>query len=1179
MRYSFGDYILDTERHELLRADTPIKLRPKVFQVLAYLVSHRDRMVPKDELLGTIWPRVVGDAVLNSCVMAARQAVGDDGRAQNVIKTRHGLGYRFVAPASESEHGSADMEAPEDPRPATDHQPSHPPAAEPTPPPPGPGTTPNMPSGLAREHKTVTVLACAIVQAEEFAQRLGAEAMHELMQGFFRHARTVMDRYEGTIVQWGGDGFLALFGAPVAHEDDGRRAVLASVELTELLKEPEPSKAGSPPADSPINDGHIASIGLHTGPVVVGAMDETPFQQPYTARGETTDIASRLQSDAAPGGILLSENTYRQVEAEIEAEPQDGRKDSPPAYRFLGIVKRRAGVPQRFQSHLSQFVGRSTELAILHERLARAVSEAGQAISVTGVPGIGKSRLLDEFCQSLSAEAVMFLRGQCLPYGKTTPYLPLVELVRDLCAIGETDDTLNTTTNVRAYLERMETTEETEPLLLELLGVPVERELLIRLSPQARRARTFALLNELLFAAATARPMVIVIEDLHWIDATSQEWLDGFVARLGDSAILLLVTYRPPHSPAWLGRSSATQLALPPLTPRHSAMLVKSIFSQAELAHTVTEDLVAKGDGNPFFLEELTQAMDGDPDGPRSAAIPDTVQAVLASRIDRLDPIRKRLLQTCSVIGPRIPHALLRHVSGVDEDILDLGLAQLEETGFLLEARAMPVRTFRFKHALTQDVTYQGLLRGSRENLHAQLAEILERHFDDIVAHQPEMLARHHTEAGNSKAAVAYWQRAGRKAYERSANIEAISYSTKGLEVLAGAADDEDGAKNELSLQLTLAPALMAAKGYASPEVERASARAQTLCEQIGDERQLFRALVGSWNLYWVRGELATARDVATRLLSLAESANDPVPKIRAHAAMGEILFHTGELEASHEHLQRGVALYEEIASGHSFAAQTPQVACLSYAAWASWHLGHSDQSIAHAAEAVALADQIEHPLSLALSLTLKSELHQFRLEIHECRTFAERAVAVSRAQGFPFWEGSSLILLGWAQAMGGDFDRGHGTMKKGLTVFAETGARVQQTPWLGMLAEIHSHAGHIDDGLRIVEEALSWVDQTGEQHYSSELHRLRGELLLSTNRGGNGQAAEAAFGQAIDIARRQGAKMRELRASVNLARLRQDRGRTEEAAKVLQSALSRCAEDRGGTEISGARSLLDSLS
>ena len=1178
MRYSFGDYVLDTGQHELLRSGEPIKLRPKVFQVLAYLVTRRDRMVPKDELLEAIWPRLVGEAVLNSCIMAARKAVGDDGRSQNAIKTMHGVGFRFVAPVREdAQEDKADEKKPGPAAASLETVPARPAipparAVEPEPSddaPPEYRAEPSPPPALVREHKTVTVLACAIVQAEDFAQRLGPEAMHELMQGFFAGARTVMDRYEGTIVQWWGDGFMALFGAPVAHEDDGRRAVLAALELLES------------PADS---DGcRGVAVGLHTGPAVVGPLAETPFLQPYTARGETTDTAIRLQTEAGAGGILMSDSTHRLVATEVDAEAVTDGGDGPLAYRLLGITRRRAGVPLRSHSPQSRFVGRGEELAILQERLARVENESGQAISITGAPGIGKSRLLDEFRAMLPADDILYLKGHCLPYGRTTPYAPLIEIARDLCGIGDTDDADAVIEKVRAVIGSTEDADAKEPLLLDLLGAPADREVLKRLSPQARRSRTFALLNELIFNASAIQPVAVVIEDLHWVDATSEEWLGGFVARLGDAAILLLVTYRPPHSPPWLGRSSTTQLALPPLTPTDSTELVRSMLDSTGVAQEVTDDIVARADGNPFFLEELSQTIDSRADaaaGQQGALIPDTVQAVLAARIDRLDPDGKRLLQTCSVVGSRIPHALLSHVAGLDADALDGNLAHLEEAGFLVEGRAMPVRTFRFKHALTQDVAYQSLLRGSREELHARLAGILEDRFDDIVANHPEILARHHTEAGNTAAAVGYWQRAGRKAYERSANIEAIDYSTRGLEVLAGAAAEttvEQGrAETELSLQLTLAPALMAAKGYGAPEVERACARARSLCEHIGDEQQMFRALVGLWNFYWVRGELSTARDVAAQLLELADRAGDPVREIRAHAAMGEILFHTGELEESHRHLQRGVELYGQVPR-RSFATQTPQVACLAYAAWALWHLGHPEESLARADDAVALADELAHPLSRALSLTLKSELHQFRLEIEECRIYAEQAVAVCEEQDLPFWEGSAKVLLGWAQAMGGAFDKGRRTLEDGLQVFAGTGARVQHTPWLGMLAEIHCRAGHIDEGLRIVGEALTWVDQTGEQHYHSELHRLRGELLLG--RGGDRDAAEAALQQALDLARDQGARFRELRAAVSLAELWRDQSRTEEAKTLVRETLARFDDGIDGVDLRNARALSASLS
>jgi predicted ATPase len=551
---------------------------------------------------------------------------------------------------------------------------------------------------------------------------------------------------------------------------------------------------------------------------------------------------------------------------------------------------------------------------------------------------------------------------------------------------------------------------------------------------------------------------------------------------------------------------------------------------------------------------------------------------VLASRIDRLEPLAKRILQACSVIGTPVPHELLVNVSAMGEDALDAGLRTLEEAELLFELRGYRDRAYRFKHALTQEATYRSLPKHTCTQLHALIAEILERRFDHIVATQPEALARHHAGAGNATAAVGYWQRAARKAYERSANVEAIGYAREGLDLLTSLASEDDRSQQELALQLTLAPALMAARGYGAAEVGPVYRRAQELCREIGDSRQLFRALVGLWNFHWVRGELETARDVAKQLLDLAQHAGDPARALRAHAATGEILFHLGDLEGSLRHLEKGISLYDA-APQRTYATQIPAVVCLSYAAWALWHLGYPERSLRRTEEAVALAEQLSHPMSLALSLTLKAELHQFQLQVVDCLTAAERALAVSRDLRLPFWEGTATTILGWAQAMAGDFDRGHRTLQAGLEIFIGTGARVQRTAWLGMLAEIRCHGERFEEGLDAVREALSWVGETGEQYYYSELLRLQGELLLGHDKIHGAAAAEKSFRSAIEVARRQGARMRELRAAVSLTRLLRDQGKTVSALALLQPVRSWLADAEGTIDAANARALMDSLS
>ncbi|MGI9352736.1 MAG: AAA family ATPase [Rhizobiaceae bacterium] len=1166
MRYVFGTYVLDNDRHELIDGGKVVKLRPKVFRVLSYLITHSDRMVPKAELLDEIWPRFVSEEVLNSTIMVARRAIGDDGKNQKKIKTLHGLGFRFV----ESVQECIDTEEAESPLVSAEQLPNN-------------NTQNILETSLTidagtfdykdeiqptvTEHKTVTVLACAIRNSEDLAYLLGPEAMHDFMESLFAHTQTIMERHGGNVVQWHGDGFLALFGAPVAHEDDARRSALSALELCTVLNEFCNDHAGTE-----IRSDHLVSIGLHTGPVIVGGIEKTQDAKIYTARGKTTDIAMMLQSQAEAGSVLVSEDTHKLLEGEVEAELHTKEGDQPASYRLLAISQRHAGVPRRPKNQFDNFVGRQEELAILEERLSRAATGNGQVVSISGTAGIGKSRLVSEFCSGKMGASTRVLRGQCLAYGSSTPYMPIVDLVCELLKITNIEDTALVKTSVEQYIKENEINTELTPLLHNLLGVAVDQELFRGFSPHARRMQTFELLYDMFLRQSRRQTLVMVVEDMHWIDATSETWIDKFFSLINEVGILIILTYRPSYKAEWLGRAAATQLSLPPLKDGDSKRLIRSI--RDEISEDFADILINRAGGNPFFLEELTSSVGAE----KPETIPNTVQAVLAARIDRLEPHQKQLLQTCSVVGTPVFFDVISHLFGLGAEELERALIDLEEAGFLFEMRETFPRSYRFKHALTQDATYLGLPQKFRKSMHANIAMILEEHFGRLVESNPEVLARHYSNAGNVESAIRYWQRAARQAYERSSNIEAVEYAKEGLALLAHEGDGTENLEKELSLQLSLAPAMMAVKGYGTPEAEPVYLRAKALCKKIGDEKQLFRTQIGLWNYHWVRGEFTTTRKVARTLVQLAEKSNDPLRKQRAYSAMGEFLFHAGQLEKARENLELGIANYKQ-ADQPSFASKIPEVVCLCYASWAHWHTGDADKSLDYSMQAEDLAREISHPLSLTLCLSLISEFHQFRVEIQKCMDAADEAIILSQTHGLPFWEGTSMVNLGWAQAMAGNLDAGQIYVEKGLEVFSATGARVQLPTWYGMLAEILFHQGRYEEGKRMAQDGLEWVNRTGENHYCSELYRVMGELLLTEKNGKQTKEARNAFKQAISIAKKQGAKMREIRARTSLARHLSEFGHAEEAFEIMNDHNQWLRTAADVDDVRRARALMDELS
>ena len=553
MIYVFGAYTFDTQLYELHRAGERIPLGPQVFNVLAYLVQHRQRVLSKQELFERLWPgQFVGDDALERCIRAARRALGDTRQAPQLIQTIRGRGYRFMAPVEVRR-----PEVPGDEGPAMSPTSSLPASQAVD------GADIGRPSVLLQvvadtrrptvsapegEHKPVTVLCCELAEAKALGIRLGPDAMHHLMQTLFTLAHEVVQRYQGTIVEFGGDGFRALFGANVAQEDHARRAVLTAVELQQHLNE-RLSTAGLPLGQTP-----AVGIGLHTGVVVVGRLGADP-QRVYTATGETLALASRLQHLASPGMILMSGSTWQLLQDEVQVEPRgaiavEDRSTPIPVYAFCRMTRWRSGVSGRAERARSPFVGRGREIAILQERLAQVQDGRGQVVGIAGEPGIGKSRLLEEFRRSLVGRPVTYCEGHCLSYGSTTPYLAVLDLLRQLCGITDADSPPVVTAQVRQQLQEVGLDpEEAAPYLLHLLGIAAGTERVSALSPEEHKARTFACLRQFSLQHSRRQPLIMAVENLHWIDATSEDYLTSVVERLAGAPVLLLATYRPGYHP------------------------------------------------------------------------------------------------------------------------------------------------------------------------------------------------------------------------------------------------------------------------------------------------------------------------------------------------------------------------------------------------------------------------------------------------------------------------------------------------------------------------------------------------------------------------------------------------------------------------------------------------------
>jgi predicted ATPase len=1004
--------------------------------------------------------------------------------------------------------------------------------------------------------------------------------MHRHMQTVFTVVQQVLHRYAGSLIEFSGEGFVALFGAPVAQEDHAQRAVLAALALHAQVDVSAPDRSQAPAEPLAL------CLGLHTGRVVVDRLGGDP-QRLYTAAGETTRVALRLRQLAVPGMTLLSAATQplvqEHVQVELWGEVQIGVEHaSVPMYVVRGIVYQHSGVVGHGARARSPFVGRARELALLQERLDAVVTGQGQVVAVVGEPGMGKSRLLAEYRRGLVGREARYVEGHCLSYGSATPYVPLVDLVRQLCAIttGEQYDAI--TAKLHRWLQQADVdSDEGMPLLLSLLDIPLATERLAQLSPPERKARTFALLRHLVWHEAQRHPCILAVENLHWSDATSEEWLTSLIERLSGVALLVLVTYRPRYQPPWLAQSYATQIALSPLRTEDSRTVVHSVLQTASVPEAVVQEIVTQAAGNPFFLEELAwNAIEHVGGPPAPQAVPETIEAVLAARIDRLSPAEKRLLQTAAVIGMAVPVPLLQAVTDLAAAELCMHLDHLQTAEFLYETGRLPASAYTFKHALTHEVAYGSLLQERRRVLHECAAQAIEALFAERLPEHYYALAYHYSCSGNTTKAVDYLHRAGQQAVERSAYAEAVSHLTAALDFLTTLPETRERNQQELGVQMTLGMALRATKGDGAPEVEWLYIRARELCEQVGEPPQLFRVLWGLWQVYTQRGEEQTTRALGEQLLSLAQRLQDPDLLLGAHHALWATLFFGGDLAAAQPHREQGLQLYEpqrHRAHAALYSGHDSGVCCHMLAAPSLWLLGYPDQAVASIQAALTLAQQLAHPLSLTYALYWAAVLHHLRREVPQTQARAEAAMTIATDQELSASLARATPLRGWALATSGYEEEGITQIRQGLAASQAMGAMGDRPYHLALLAEASPLGGQTAVGLEALTEALATLARSMTRWWEAELYRLRGELLLQHTVTQQGEA-ETCFQQALAVARRQQAKSLELRAAMSLARLWQRQDKQAEAYELLAPVYGWFTEGFDTADLREAKALLEEL-
>jgi class 3 adenylate cyclase/predicted ATPase len=1190
MIYVFGAYEFDTDRRVLRLAGTPVDLEPKVFDLLAYLIQHHDQFVSRARLYEQLWPQqFVSEAALTYCIAEARKAVGDSGRAQRVIKTVHGRGYRFIAPVTERLPDSAAEEvtaAPPSPLPDPDLQlPVTPgqraPATEST----WPG-----PPALGAERRQLTVLWCRGVVASVHARPLDPEEIHPVIQDVQRVCDQIIQRFDGWIAQHFGDGFVVYFGYPRAHEDNARRAAHTALEIVESLARLAPAFREQ------YGVAFTMQAGIHTGLVVVSALGNGDRRlQP--ALGDTPRIAAQLASLAAPHTVVVSPATLQLIEGyfvcrALGVHIPDHTSESLVMYQVCQESEAQSRLDVARVAGLTPFVGREHEVGLLCERWAQSQAGRGQVVVLSGEAGIGKSRLVQALYEHIGGEVYTRLEGRCSPYAQQSPLYPVVEQVQRWLQWRQ-DDTPQM--KLRKLEEALVAAglglQEMVPLVATLCSLPLpEHYPPLNLAPQRHKQQMLAAVLAWLLQEAERQPVCLVLEDLHWVDPSTLELLHLLIDQVPLARLLVVLTCRPDFVPPWAMRSHVTHMAVGRLTPTQSERMIAQVTVGKTLPAEIQEQLLEKTNGVPLFVEELTRMVlesglvkekesHYELAGPLpTLAIPSTLQDSFMARLDR-QGLGKQVAQLGATLGREFSYGLLQAVSPLDEATLQQGLEQLVRVEILYQRGLPPQAQYFFKHVLMQEAAYQSLLRRTRRQYHRQIAQVVEERFPELGEERPELLAHHYTEAGLSAQAVVYLQRAGQRALEHSAYVEALAHLRQALALTATLPETPERVQHELTLSMALGVTLAVTQGYAAPEVEQAYLQAQECCRKIGDAAPLFTVLRGLWLVYLVRSELRRAAEQGNHLLRVAQRHQERTRLVEAHRAVGTSLLFVGDLAAAWTHLERGLALYE--AQQHRPLTLPPGgdagMACLVYTAWILWLRGYPEQAHARLRTTLALAHQCQHPFCLAFALIWDAELALCRREPQAVARQAEASMALAHQHAFPLLTAMGMVFQGWVLAEQGRAEQGIERLRQGIAAFRATGAELLRPHFLSLLAEAYGKRARPDQGLEVLEEALALVDKTGERLHESEFYRLKGHLLLGRSID-HQAAAEACFQQARTLARQHQARSLELRAAMSLSRLWQQQGKQGRARRLLGEVYGWFTEGFDTGDLQEAKVLLDDL-
>jgi class 3 adenylate cyclase/predicted ATPase len=1036
---------------------------------------------------------------------------------------------------------------------------------------------PALPDPGVAERSHLTVMFCDLVGSTALSVHLDVEDLHKVIAAYHRCAAEVVTRFGGFAARRVGDGVLVYFGYPRAHEEDPERAVRAGLALIEeigQLESPEPLQV---------------RLAIATGLVVVGDLVGSGISNENEVVGAVPNLAARLLSLAEPNTVVISDTTRRLLGSVFELDDLGFKelKGFTEQQRVWGVLRE-----NRFRSRFealrsaeTPFVNREEETELLFKRWTQAKTGEGRAILFSGEAGIGKSRLIVALRDLLRAERLNELHFFCSPYHQNSTLFPIINFLERAAGFGREDTPTAKLDQLEALMAGTAAAETDIALLADLLLLPTDRYAGVERNPQRRRQQTFEALLRQITELASKKPILLIFEDIHWIDPTTQELLDIFVQRIEHMPVLLIATCRPDHAASWADQPHVTMVTLNRLNKFDSEALVRGLMAKTTaLPSDLIDEIVERADGVPLFLEEVTKTVADvrpaeTPGAQRSHSVPATLHASLMARLDRIGPAAKEIAQIGAAIGREFSYELAAKVADRAEPELKQTLGRLVDAGLIFQRGEIPRSNFLFKHGLLQDAAYSTLLRDRRKRLHSRIAGAIEEMFPELVESQPEVIARHRTEAGSRKQAAIFWQRAGELALRRSAGSEALKHFTSALELLEGMPDATERWRQELDVRLGLGTALIIARGFrtAGHEIVEHYARAVKLGRGLGTDKRLFRAMWGNWYTEIITGHTEQALEIANDLVALAEQLADRDLLLEAYHsrwANSHVLGLNSSTLADTEH---GLRLYDaerHHAHAYDYGGHDTGVCAYAHNAMTLWIMGFPEKAIQMANSALELGHRLRHPPSLAHAAWWSAAVHQFLRDPEPCRENAELTIKIGREQGSNMFVVCPL-LLGWCTFESGQTSEGLERMEDAVEATRQSVRRFYYEYELLVFAESLLKAGEPIRAQQLVQEALERITTSRSRLFEAEAYRLSGACLAHQH---DDAEAERLLLRAIDTAEHQGALAFKLRAGIMLARLWRNPNRTGPAHDLLWQIYHQFKEGLDTADLREAKALLDEL-